>query len=311
MISHPTLSQAYSSSLELIDFIEAILTDARTREKRGLFGRDWCEPDDEGYALPPPGVHIVQRSGFARRVKDVIYRFEGEFGSSSPAVITVAGISGESAPEVAVRVAYRVFHVIAAASRLRKPDVGYQHEFTFLERLSPERIQKNLEQVRRSLVLYFKGWKHEQFEVLRAQVRKEAAFTARRQKRTEATQNSPVPRAAPCDLESDGSSTRIAEGKSREVVKPFWNADRRELHFRGHLCKRFRQKAPNQICVLEEFELAGWPSRLDDPLPPKRDADHRQRLADTVHDLNNELLKFELDGTGKGILWTPREDRMP
>jgi hypothetical protein len=91
-----------------------------------------------------------------------------------------------------------------------------------------------------------------------------------------------------------------------ESVKPRWNADRRELMFGDQLCKKFRQKARNQICVLEAFQMDGWPERIDDPLPPKRDTDHRQRLADTIRGLKNKAICFELDGN-EGILWTPAD----
>lgn len=92
-----------------------------------------------------------------------------------------------------------------------------------------------------------------------------------------------------------------------EGLKPHWDTDRGELSFAGQLCKRYRQPAPNQRRVLDAFQEDGWPPKIDNPLPGDFD---RQRLADTIRGLNagNECLRFELDGTGEGILWETRTE---
>jgi hypothetical protein len=91
-------------------------------------------------------------------------------------------------------------------------------------------------------------------------------------------------------------------------AKPRWDAVRGELFLGEHLSKRYRQPAANQRLVLDTFEKEGWPSRIEDPLPWGPDTDPRQRLADTARRLNqhNALLRFELDGTSRGLLWEPR-----
>jgi hypothetical protein len=90
---------------------------------------------------------------------------------------------------------------------------------------------------------------------------------------------------------------------------PHWDPQRRELRYRGTLCKQYRQSAVNQTRILDAFQEAGWPNRIDDPIPPQRGSDHRQRVADAVRGLNhqNDCVRFELDGTREGILWTARE----
>jgi hypothetical protein len=88
---------------------------------------------------------------------------------------------------------------------------------------------------------------------------------------------------------------------------PHWNADRRELCWGGHVVKQFASPAVNQETILGAFEEDGWPSRIDDPLPPHPGHDQKHRLHDTIKCLNrgqvNHLLRFRGDGTGEGILW--------
>ena len=93
------------------------------------------------------------------------------------------------------------------------------------------------------------------------------------------------------------------------IAKPKWDEDRRELFVNGVVCKKFRQNAPNQTRILAAFEDCGWPPRIDDPIPPNTKVDRRERLSDTVRSLNNgcKCIRFELDGTTEGIIWSVKE----
>lgn len=91
--------------------------------------------------------------------------------------------------------------------------------------------------------------------------------------------------------------------------RPSWNADLRELTFRGRRIKRFRQLAGNQVPILAAFEEEGWPRRIYDPLPASRVIPARKRLHDTIRGLNARhvsrgVIRFQGDGTGEGIAWT-------
>lgn len=92
-----------------------------------------------------------------------------------------------------------------------------------------------------------------------------------------------------------------------ETLQPMWDADRQELWFCNQLVKRFRIPSPNQVSVLSAFEEEGWPSRIDDPLPPKSEQCPKRRLNDTIRNLNRSqhqnLVRFLGDGSGQGILW--------
>jgi len=88
-------------------------------------------------------------------------------------------------------------------------------------------------------------------------------------------------------------------------LKPCWDKSRRELRLRSLLIKRFKVPAPNQERVLDAFQEDGWPSRIDDPLPPSGNRPAKQRLRETVACLNRHqstaCLRFESDGNGLGI----------
>jgi hypothetical protein len=94
------------------------------------------------------------------------------------------------------------------------------------------------------------------------------------------------------------------------LIKPHWDAERRDLRYGDKVVKRYRQRAANQCRLLSAFEELGWPPRIDDPLPPKGDTDRCERLRDTVRALNNNCLglHFVLDGTGEGVIWSVAPD---
>jgi hypothetical protein len=96
----------------------------------------------------------------------------------------------------------------------------------------------------------------------------------------------------------------------RSVI-PKWDADNRMVTYAGVVVKQFKLPSPNQVAILAAFEEEGWPTRIDDPLPPRSDVDPKQRLHDTIRSINrnqrHKLLFFRGDGTGNGVIWMPRD----
>jgi len=94
------------------------------------------------------------------------------------------------------------------------------------------------------------------------------------------------------------------------LLKPCWNANRRELSFEGLIVKRFRVPARNQETILSVFEEEGWAEHIHDPLPVTHDIDAPTRLHDAINRLNrcqiNPLLRFHGDGKGTGVFWELR-----
>lgn len=97
----------------------------------------------------------------------------------------------------------------------------------------------------------------------------------------------------------------------RERRRPHWDSLRRELRCGNLLIKRFRKSAPNQEQVLSAFEAAGWSEVIDDPLPTADGILRRDRMWDTIKQLNRTidppLIHFGGDGTGR-IWWRPNLD---
>jgi hypothetical protein len=93
------------------------------------------------------------------------------------------------------------------------------------------------------------------------------------------------------------------------VAVPRWDANRRELTFRGLLVKRFRTPADCQESILAAFEEEGWPPRIDDPLSRRAGRDGRQHLHHVVRSLNRNQrggrIRFGRDGHGQGVCWAP------
>ena len=107
---------------------------------------------------------------------------------------------------------------------------------------------------------------------------------------------------------------KAATAAEPEVVEqslPRWDSDRQELRLGKHLIKRFKLPAPNQEIILAAFEEEGWPVRIDDPIPQRRDQEPKRRLHDTIMALNRHrkkyLIRFTGDGSGQGVRW----DRVP
>jgi hypothetical protein len=90
-------------------------------------------------------------------------------------------------------------------------------------------------------------------------------------------------------------------------ARPVWDAGRHQLTLHGRVVKRFRQHSPNQEAVLTAFHEEDWPPGILDPLRPLPNQDPKQRLRDTIKNLNRHqiepLIHFSGDGTGERILW--------
>lgn len=90
-------------------------------------------------------------------------------------------------------------------------------------------------------------------------------------------------------------------------LKPVWDKDLNRLTLGDVLVKEYKTPAPNQQLILSVFQEEGWPSRIDDPLPPAPDLDPKRRLHETIISLNrnqrNRVLKFCGDGNGLGVRW--------
>ncbi len=94
----------------------------------------------------------------------------------------------------------------------------------------------------------------------------------------------------------------------QEPEKPHWDARTGKLTFANQLIKQYKKRTDNQCLVLSAFEEEGWPSYIDDPIPPKDEMDPKQRLRQTVAQLKRchitpGLIRFETVNSGQGVAW--------
>jgi hypothetical protein len=101
-------------------------------------------------------------------------------------------------------------------------------------------------------------------------------------------------------------AARDTNTASRQL-RPNWNSALKELRVGKLIIKRFYRLARNQITILASFQELNWCRRIDDPLP-RNSGSSKHRLRDTVFALNRNhiarnVIFFEADGTGTGIIW--------
>jgi hypothetical protein len=99
----------------------------------------------------------------------------------------------------------------------------------------------------------------------------------------------------------------LASNGQLAQVRPNWDAVRRELCVGTIVIKGFKQPAPNQQIILDAFQEEGWPSLIDDPLPPHANQDAKARLHSTIDNLNrahaHRVLHFHGGGNGQSMRW--------
>ena len=94
----------------------------------------------------------------------------------------------------------------------------------------------------------------------------------------------------------------------RAADVPVWDSDRRELRFRGRVCKHYRKSpAPNQTSILDAFQTAAWKQRVDDVCDPDGEPLTHRRLLETIRALKKGLkhITFVAAGTGRSVVWEP------
>lgn len=116
-------------------------------------------------------------------------------------------------------------------------------------------------------------------------------------------------------VESRGSLVLTPRGRrelaarlhARASPRPAWDAASRTLSWGGKVAKQLHREASGQEVILAAFEAAGWPERIDNPLPEDRADEPKQRLRDTVKNLQRGIaprtIRFRTDGRGRGVRW--------
>jgi hypothetical protein len=110
-------------------------------------------------------------------------------------------------------------------------------------------------------------------------------------------------------------SENLGRIATKSPLHPTWDRDSRTLRVRATIVKQFKVPAGNQEVILDAFQEEGWPSQIDDPLPPTSKVDAHRRLHDAINRLNrnqkNKLIRFTGNGKGRAICWKLLDDELP
>jgi hypothetical protein len=89
---------------------------------------------------------------------------------------------------------------------------------------------------------------------------------------------------------------------AQSTNQPHWDADTGRLSFNGIIVRRVRvfQNPSNVQTILDEFEAAGWPTRIDNPLEEDQEKVHQ-----ALRSLNNNLaaIRFHAHEGARAIVW--------
>jgi hypothetical protein len=107
----------------------------------------------------------------------------------------------------------------------------------------------------------------------------------------------------------DLADQRLKENTPPGLDKPVWDDERCTLSFRGIVAKVFKNCAPNQQDIIEEFHRKGWPAQIDSPF--KNDSrKHHKTLADLNASLEEGApIRFRSNGSADGVIWEQANKR--
>ena len=91
---------------------------------------------------------------------------------------------------------------------------------------------------------------------------------------------------------------------------PSYDPVRRTFSFRGEVLRQFRDQAENEEPILQAFEKAGWPARIENPLPRAMLCHTRHALSDAVRNLSRhqsptKRIRFWVERGTQTVCWEP------
>jgi hypothetical protein len=98
--------------------------------------------------------------------------------------------------------------------------------------------------------------------------------------------------------------------------QPYYDSLRREFGLRGQrgergeVLLRFHREAENQIAILQSFENAGWPDRIENAMGPHMLWDAQHGVSDAVGELNEhqERVHFWVERGTQAVHWEPIDE---
>jgi hypothetical protein len=113
------------------------------------------------------------------------------------------------------------------------------------------------------------------------------------------------------DVERNGKTSAANGHCYSSEQSPLWDGMNRTLAIGGQIIKRFKVPADAQETILTAFQEEGWPTTIDDPLPPIDGQVRKQRLHNTINALNRgqpvKVIQFRGNGKGTAVSWELRK----
>jgi hypothetical protein len=117
----------------------------------------------------------------------------------------------------------------------------------------------------------------------------------------------PTKNAIVATLPAEGAAAHGVGTRRYRDPKPLWHKGLGTLRYRGEIVREVKAAATNVRLILDDFEEAGWPEEIFDPLPPAEAKNRRRRAVETLNkDLR--LIRFHSTGNGKRIAWAPIDE---
>ncbi len=98
-----------------------------------------------------------------------------------------------------------------------------------------------------------------------------------------------------------------------EEDTPRFDPVRRTFSYAGRVLRQFRKKAENQEKILQAFEIAGWPRRIENPFGRSNLWDPQHRLSNTVSNLKRhqkpaKRVRFWVEKGTQAVCWEPIDE---
>ena len=89
--------------------------------------------------------------------------------------------------------------------------------------------------------------------------------------------------------------------------RPVWHPESGELRWGGQVIRRVRVMVrPSSIQrILDAFQAARWPSRIEDPITGGKRADHVRQITLSLNE-GLEVIRFHVQERGRAITWSRR-----
>jgi len=126
------LKKAHYLRQDVLRFVSGVFDDARTRDRYGLFGKDWgANRDWDDPELPSKSDYLSMWASNAFDLANLLHQVRQPLAIASGRTHTAAGMFAPSAHGLVNKLVVRLCWVMKEAARGAKPSWGYPYEAEF------------------------------------------------------------------------------------------------------------------------------------------------------------------------------------